>query len=130
MRKAGSAGCSRSATGRKTSSKATPSSTASARSCWPRAPWRHSRSAEMSRLRVAAYSVSVDGFGAGPNQGLDNPLGEGVFDVMGWLLQTKAFRSMHGPDAGGETGVDNAMAEKSFENVGAWIMGRNMFGPV
>lgn len=84
----------------------------------------------MSRLRVAAYSVSVDGFGAGPNQGLDNPLGEGFFDVMGWLLQTKAFRSMHGPDAGGETGVDNAMAEKSFENVGAWIMGRNMFGPV
>jgi dihydrofolate reductase len=85
----------------------------------------------MSKVRVAAYGISVDGFGAGPNQSLENPLGEGFPEVMSWFFPTRMFRNMHGGGgAGGETGVDNSMAEKSFENLGSWILGRNMFGPV
>jgi len=84
----------------------------------------------MSKVRVAAFGVSIDGFGAGPNQGLENPLGEGFGDIMSWFFPTRFFRRMHAGQQDGETGVDNSMAEKSFENVGAWILGRNMFGPV
>ena len=84
----------------------------------------------MSKVRVAAFGVSLDGFSAGPNQSLENPLGEGFPDVMGWFFPTKFFRTMHGGQNDGETGVDNSMAEKSFENVRSWILGRNMFGPV
>ena len=84
----------------------------------------------MSRVRVAAFAVSLDGYGAGPDQSLENPLGVGFPEVMGWFFPTRFFRDMHGDKGGGETGVDNSMAEKSFENVGAWILGRNMFGPV
>ena len=83
----------------------------------------------MSKLRVQSFGVSLDGFGAGPNQGLQNPLGERGFEIMEWFLPTKVWRSMQGQD-GGETGVDNAMAARGFENIGAWILGRNMFGPV
>ena len=84
----------------------------------------------MSKVRVAAFGVSLDGFSAGPDQSLDNPLGVDFPEVMGWFFPTRFFRAMHGGGEGGETGVDNSMAERSFENVGSWILGRNMFGPV
>ncbi|HUR88875.1 MAG TPA: dihydrofolate reductase family protein [Ramlibacter sp.] len=84
----------------------------------------------MSRVRVAAFAVSLDGFGAGPDQSLENPLGVRGPEIFEWFFPTRVFQSVHGSSAGGETGVDNTMAEKSFENVGAWILGRNMFGPV
>jgi dihydrofolate reductase len=84
----------------------------------------------MPKVRVAAFGVSLDGFSAGPDQSLENPLGVGFPEVMGWFFPTRFFRTMHGGQNDGETGVDNAMAEKSFENVGSWILGRNMFGPV
>jgi dihydrofolate reductase len=85
--------------------------------------------AAMSRLLVRSFGVSLDGFGAGPDQSLDNPLGVDGPDIMAWFFPTRAFQSMQGA-AGGETGIDNTIAEKGFENIGAWIMGRNMFGPV
>ena len=71
----------------------------------------------------------MDGFSAGPRQDLQNPLGVRGPEIMEWFLQTRVWREMHGLD-GGESGVDNAMAQQSFEGVGAWIIGRNMFGPV
>jgi dihydrofolate reductase len=83
----------------------------------------------MAKVRVASFGVSLDGFGAGPDQSLQDPLGVRGFDIMEWFLATRVWRSMHGQE-GGETGVDNRMAEQSFANVGAWILGRNMFGPV
>jgi dihydrofolate reductase len=83
----------------------------------------------MSRVRVAAFSISVDGFGAGVRQDLNNPLGVRGLELHGWFLQTEAFKKMHGQD-GGNKGVDNDLALQSFENIGAWILGRNMFGPV
>jgi dihydrofolate reductase len=83
----------------------------------------------MSKLRVQCFGVSLDGFGAGPNQSLQVPLGERFVEVMEWIFPTEFFRRMQKKD-GGETGVDNTMAVKGFENVGAWILGRNMFGPV
>jgi len=82
----------------------------------------------MSKLRVAAYSVSLDGFGAGLDQSLENPLGVGGMNLHEWIFPTKIFQDMGG-QPGGETGVDNDFAERSFENVGAWILGRNMFTP-
>jgi dihydrofolate reductase len=84
----------------------------------------------MNKVRVAAFGISLDGYGAGPDQRLENPLGVDFTDVMGWFFPTRFFCVMHGGQNDGETGVDNAMAEQSFENVGAWILGRNMFGPV
>ncbi|HEY8047997.1 MAG TPA: dihydrofolate reductase family protein [Ramlibacter sp.] len=84
----------------------------------------------MSRVRVASFAVSLDGFGAGPHQDLQNPLGVRGPEIFEWFFPTRCFRKMHTTDGSGETGVDNQMAEKSFENVGAWILGRNMFGPV
>jgi dihydrofolate reductase len=83
----------------------------------------------MSKVRVAAFSVSIDGFGAGPRQDLQNPLGVRGFELHSWFMQTAAFKKMHG-QSGGTTGVDNDFAERSFENVGTWILGRNMFSPV
>jgi dihydrofolate reductase len=83
----------------------------------------------VSRLRVHSFAVSLDGFGAGPRQDLQNPLGVGGPALMEWFFATRVWRRMHGND-GGETGVDNAMAEQGFDNLGAWILGRNMFGPV
>ena len=83
----------------------------------------------MSRLRVLAYSVSLDGFAAGTDQDLQHPLGVNGPELMGWFFPTRFFRRMQGGD-GGETGIDNDMADRSFDNVGAWILGRNMFGPV
>jgi len=83
----------------------------------------------MSKLRVQSFGVSIDGYGAGPNQDVSNPLGVGGPELMEWFLSTRFWRAMHG-QAGGETGVDNAMAEQGFAGIGAWILGRNMFGPV
>jgi dihydrofolate reductase len=83
----------------------------------------------MSRVRVAAFSVSLDGFGAGPRQDLANPLGVSGLELHTWFFQTEVFKKMHG-QSGGNRGVDNDVAAQSFENVGAWILGRNMFGPV
>jgi dihydrofolate reductase len=83
----------------------------------------------MSKLRVACFSVSLDGFGAGPNQSLDNPIGEGGMALHEWMFATRGFRQMHGQQ-GGTTGVDDDFFARGFSNVGAWIIGRNMFGPI
>jgi dihydrofolate reductase len=83
----------------------------------------------MSKVRVAAFSVSLDGFGAGPLQDLENPLGVRGLELHGWFFTTDAFKKMHGQGEGTK-GIDNDIAEQSFANVGAWILGRNMFGPV
>ena len=87
----------------------------------------------MSKVRVASFSISVDGFGAGPRQDLQNPLGVRGMELHGWFFPTDTFKKMTGhpgEKTGGTTGVDDQMAAQSFENVGAWILGRNMFGPV
>jgi dihydrofolate reductase len=81
------------------------------------------------RLRVHTFSISLDGYGAGPRQDRDNPLGVGGEDLHEWIFPTRFFREMQ-RKSGGETGVDNDFAERGFARVGAWIMGRNMFGPV
>jgi dihydrofolate reductase len=83
----------------------------------------------MSRVRVAAFSISIDGFGAGPRQDLQNPLGVRGLELHEWVFHTEFFKKMQG-ESGGTTGIDNGFAVHSFENVGAWILGRNMFGPV
>jgi len=83
----------------------------------------------VSKLRVQSFAVSVDGYGAGPNQNLQNPLGVGGPELMEWFLHTRVWRRMHGHDDG-EAGVDNEIAEQGFDGIGAWILGRNMFGPV
>jgi len=83
----------------------------------------------MSKVRVAAFSVSLDGFGAGPRQDLQNPLGVRGPEMFQWFFNTDVFKKMHGQGEGAK-GIDNDMALQSFENVGAWILGRNMFGPV
>lgn len=84
----------------------------------------------MSRLRVESFTISIDGFGAGPSQGLANPLGIGGTALHGWAIPTQTFqRHLFGNDDG-ETGVDDEFAARGFDNVGAWILGRNMFGPI
>ena len=83
----------------------------------------------MAKLRVQSFAVSIDGFGAGPSQSLEHPLGVHGPELMEWFFATRVWRAMHGQD-GGETGVDNAVAEQGFAGIGAWILGRNMFGPV
>ncbi|HMK11034.1 MAG TPA: dihydrofolate reductase family protein [Acidimicrobiales bacterium] len=83
----------------------------------------------MSKLRVHAFAISLDGFGAGSNQGIDAPLGEQGTLLHEWVFKTRTFRQMQGLD-GGETGVDDDFTAKGFENIGATIMGRNMFGPI
>lgn len=83
----------------------------------------------MTRLRVLSFSMSIDGYGAGPNQDLENPLGVGGLAMMDWFLHTRTWRRMHGYDDG-EAGVDDQMAARSFDGIGAWILGRNMFGPI
>jgi dihydrofolate reductase len=83
----------------------------------------------MPKVKVAAIGVSIDGFAAGPDQTLTNPLGVRGPELMGWFFPTKSFNDMHGR-GGGTTGADNQFAERSFQNIGAWIMGRNMFGPI
>ena len=84
----------------------------------------------MTKFRVAAFSVSIDGFGAGPNQSLDHPLGVGGLAMHEWFFPTRTFKAMHGAGAEGTTGIDDQFAARSFENIGSWILGRNMFGPI
>lgn len=81
----------------------------------------------MSKLRVNCFSISLDGFGAGPNQSLENPLGERGPELHNWFYPTETFQKTVLGNDRGATGVDNDFAVRSFENVGAWIMGRNMF---
>jgi dihydrofolate reductase len=83
----------------------------------------------MPRLRVHAFSISLDGYGAGPKQDRDDPLGVGGEALHEWVVATRTFRQLSG-QAGGTTGVDDDFAARGFNNIGAWIMGRNMFGPV
>lgn len=84
----------------------------------------------MTRVRVESFTLSIDGFGAGPDQDLANPLGIGGTELHQWLLPTRTLqRTLFGAD-GGTTGVDDDFAARGFRNVGAWILGRNMFGPV
>jgi dihydrofolate reductase len=83
----------------------------------------------MSILRVQSFAISIDGYGAGPNQDLQNPLGVRGPELMEWFFPTRLWQRMHGQE-GGETGIDNGFAEQGFAGVGAWILGRNMFGPV
>lgn len=83
----------------------------------------------MSKLRVQCFGVSLDGYSAGPNQSLENPLGVGGPAIFEWFFETRTFCTMHG-NGGGKTGMDDDFAVRGFENVGAWILGRNMFGPV
>src|ERR1700760_2332078 len=90
----------------------------------------HAMLLNMSKLKVMCFSVSIDGYGAGPDQDLQNPLGVGGPELMDWVFPTRVWRAMQGHDDDGETGVDNGIAEQGFAEIGAWILGRNMFGPV
>jgi len=83
----------------------------------------------MSKLRVSTFAISIDGYSAGPNQDLENPLGVRGPELMEWFFNTRVWRNMHGME-GGEIGVDNQIAEQGLSGIGAWILGRNMFGPV
>jgi dihydrofolate reductase len=83
----------------------------------------------MSKLCVRAFSVSLDGYGAGPEQSLENPLGQNGMKLHQWAFKTRTFKQMFGQD-GGDTDVDDEFAARGFVNLGAWIMGRNMFGPI
>jgi len=83
----------------------------------------------MPKLRIHAFSISLDGYGAGPGQSLDNPQGVGAMALHEWVFATKTFRTMFGAE-GGATGVDDDFAARGLANIGAWILGRNMFGPI
>ena len=83
----------------------------------------------MSKLKVQAFSVSIDGFGAGPSQSLEAPLGIGGEKLHAWFFHTRTFQQMFG-NQDGSTDVDDDFARRSFDNIGAWILGRNMFGPL
>jgi len=83
----------------------------------------------LSKLVVRSFGISIEGYGAGPNQSLQNPLGVRGPELMEWFFHTRLWGKMHGREDG-EAGIDNGIAEQGFEGVGAWILGRNMFGPV
>ncbi len=83
----------------------------------------------MSKVRVAGFGVSLDGFSAGLEQSLENPLGKCGPEIFQWFFHTRTFKAMHGAE-GGDVDIDDAFARRGFENVGAFILGRNMFGPV
>lgn len=90
----------------------------------------------MSKVRVNAFSISIDGYGAGPDQGLANPLGVGGMALHEWVIGTKTFKKTHGDlaeplmgDKVGRDGIDDDFAARAMENLGAWILGRNMFAP-
>ena len=83
----------------------------------------------MSKLRVHSFSISIDGYGAGPSQDLQNPLGVGGPALFEWFFHTRTWQRMHGNEDG-ETGADDDIAAQGFEGIGAWILGRNMFGPI
>ena len=79
-------------------------------------------------MYVRNFSLSLDGYAAGPDQSMENPLGVNGENLHRWFFPTRTFRAMQGKD--GETGIDDDFARRAFENMGAWILGRNMFGPV
>jgi dihydrofolate reductase len=83
----------------------------------------------MAKVRVHAFGISIDGYGAGPGQDLEHPMGVGGMALHEWVFPTRFFQQMIGKE-GGATGVDDDFATRGFENIGAWILGRNMFGPV
>jgi dihydrofolate reductase len=83
----------------------------------------------MGKLRVLSFAISLDGYAAGPHQDLQNPLGLRGPELMEWFFQTRRWRAIHGQE-GGEDGIDSEIAEQGFANIGAWIIGRNMFGPI
>lgn len=83
----------------------------------------------MGKVRVAGFAVSLDGYGAGPEQSLENPLGKGGRELHRWFYGTKTFQAMFGKDDGTE-GVDEDYARRSMEGFGSFILGRNMFGPL
>ena len=83
----------------------------------------------MPRVSVRSFAISIEGYGAGPNQDIENPIGVRGAELMEWFFHTRVWRQMHGGEDG-EAGVDNEMAVRGFAGVGAWILGRNMFGPV
>ena len=83
----------------------------------------------MPRLLVSGFTISLDGYGAGPRQSREDPLGVGGEELHEWLLGTRTFKGTHGGE-GGDTGVDEDFAARSMAGLGAWIMGRNMFGPI
>ena len=83
----------------------------------------------MPKVRVNSFTVSLDGYAAGPNQNLESPLGVRGPELFEWFFSTRTWKQMHGYE-GGSTGADNDWAQRAMENVGAWILGRNMFGPV
>jgi dihydrofolate reductase len=84
----------------------------------------------MSKLRVHSFSVSLDGYGAGPDQSREEPLGRGGEALHEWLFPTQTFQQLQRSPKPGTTGPDDEFAAQGFENLGAWIMGRNMFGPI
>ena len=84
----------------------------------------------MGKVRVAAFSISIDGYGAGPRQDLQNPLGVRGMELHQWVFPTEFFQRMQGGRPGGTTGLDNDLASEAMAGLGAWILGRNMFGPV
>lgn len=83
----------------------------------------------MSKVVVRSFSISIDGYGAGPGQDLQNPLGVGGPELFDWFFHTRTFQRMHG-NGEGESGVEDDIAARGFAGIGAWILGRNMFGPV
>ena len=83
----------------------------------------------MSRVRINSFSISADGYGAGPEQSLDNPMGVGGMQLHSWALPTRTFQQALFGKSGGTAGVDDTFAERGFSNLGAWILGRNMFTP-
>jgi dihydrofolate reductase len=83
----------------------------------------------MTKVRLHAFAVSIDGYAAGPDQSLENPLGVGGMALHNWFFPTQTFQHMLGKE-GGTTGIDNDLAARGFENIGASILGRNMFGPI
>jgi dihydrofolate reductase len=83
----------------------------------------------VTRIRVESFTISLDGYGAGPDQDINNPLGVGGMDLHQWFVPTRTFQRTHG-SRDGTTGIDDDFAARGFQNIGAWILGRNMFGPV
>lgn len=84
---------------------------------------------KVARLIVSGFTISLDGYGAGPDQSLQHPLGVGGERLHEWLVNTRTFKRMHGGE-GGEVGIDEDFAAQSMTGIGAWILGRNMFGPI
>lgn len=83
----------------------------------------------MTRVRVEGFTISLDGYGAGPDQGVENPLGVDGEALHEWIISTRSWRQMHGKE-GDARGIDDGFAARQAKNVGAWILGRNMFGPI